>query len=594
MEDNIEYSEYYIDSILDKINIVDVVGEYVRLTKIGSNYKGLCPFHNEKTPSFFVSYEKQFFYCFGCHEGGDVINFLRKIENLSFLEAIDILKDRLGIKDDKTKYANKIYNSKNNDIHKRKNDLYILNERVSDYYNRVLKVSENAIMYLNSRGITEEYINLFRLGYARNINDDICKHAIKNSIDLNILEKLSIIVKNDGKYRDFFRDRIMFPIFDVKGHVIAFGARTLEKNKIPKYLNSHETELFQKHNSFYGLNFALPSIKECNEVLVLEGYIDVISLFSNGIKNVVATLGTALGLDHINILKRYTNNVYLVFDGDEAGIKASFRSCDLFFNSSINLKIVIIPDGLDPDDFIKLKGKDAFLSLLKTAKDEITYKIEALILLKKYNIKLFQDKKNFLDDIFEIISEISDNQKLNYALQKISDITKDNIERIRFYFVNNKNRKKSFRGNIEKSIVSLKDTNIFMDIPNIEIDILRYIIFNPNILDEAEKEIDLKWISNLYIRKMLDYLFKNKEKYKKLETKKTMNSISLDYLVNLDIKESEYIEKLLSYIISKGVTSDDIHDFKKKLYDRFLKIRGKEYTGSLLDYVNDVLKKREL
>ncbi len=556
------------------------------MTKAGSNYKGLCPFHNEKTPSFFVSYEKQMFYCFGCHAGGNVINFLRKIENLSFLEAVNFLKEKLGIKD------NEFYISKkhNNDD---KNNLFAINERVADYYVRVLNVSKNATEYLMARGLDKECIKLFRLGYARDIADDVCRHSIKNSIDLKILEKLSIVVNSNGRYRDFFRDRIIFPIFDVRGHIIAFGARVLKNDKIPKYLNSHETELFKKHNSFYGLNFALPSIKEKNEVLVLEGYIDVISLFSRGVKNVVATLGTALGPDHINLLKRYTDNVYLVFDGDEAGIKASYRTCDLFLNSAINLKIVIIPDGLDPDDFIKLKGKDAFLLLLKNAKDEVSYKIETLLLIKKYNIKLFQDKKNFLDDIFEIIVEIKDIQKTNYALQKISDITKDSIERIRFYFKNSKyfKNKKNFKKDLSDY---KKDENIFLDIPSIELDALRYIIFNNSILDEAEKEIKLEWITNIHIRNLFSFLFKNKDKYKNLEIKNLINTISLDYLPELDTKDSEYVDKLLTYITTRDMNKDDIYDFKKKLYDKFLKTKGKAYKGSLLDYVNDVLKKREI
>jgi DNA primase len=576
------FSQDLIDRILQSIDIVDVIKDYVNLKKVGTNLKGICPFHQEKTPSFVVSEEKQMYHCFGCHEGGNAISFLMKIDKMTFPEAIIALAEKSGIQIPENDILI-------NDIKKLKDkeNLFKINERVMNYYHNFLlksKESETARKYLFNRGINEDIIEIFKLGYAKNSFDNVYSNFIKNRLDVSILQDLSLVKKDkNNKFYDFFRNRIIFPIKNVKGQTIAFGGRVLD-DSLPKYLNSSETDIFKKNNTLYALDLALPTVKIDNRILILEGYIDVISLYSYGIKNVVATLGTALTENHLSLLKRYTENIVLIFDGDDAGIKASLRSVDIFLNSSLYAKIVLIPEKLDPDEFIKKYGKTKFLSLLDEAKDDVSYKIDTLINLKKYNLSKFDDREKFLTEIFNMLIIIENKMKLNYAIKKIADITKEKIENIVVAFKDfqRKNSKKNLTN--EKNVLnSLKDyASINISDIQIEQDLLDFLLKNPENIEKASNLISLDWIKTENIRNIIQLLFNKKLELKGLDSKDLVRKLFIEFLnldSNFDLKK-EYYNKLFSKIIFSKNIPASIYDFAKKLEEKFLKDKLDELSKS--------------
>lgn len=587
------FSQDLIDRILQSIDIVDVIKDYVNLKKVGTNLKGICPFHQEKTPSFVVSEEKQMYHCFGCHEGGNAISFLMKIDKMTFPEAIIALAEKSGIQIPENDILI-------NDIKKLKDkeNLFKINERVMNYYHNFLlksKESETARKYLFNRGINEDIIEIFKLGYAKNSFDNVYSNFIKNRLDVSILQDLSLVKKDkNNKFYDFFRNRIIFPIKNVKGQTIAFGGRVLD-DSLPKYLNSSETDIFKKNNTLYALDLALPTVKIDNRILILEGYIDVISLYSYGIKNVVATLGTALTENHLSLLKRYTENIVLIFDGDDAGIKASLRSVDIFLNSSLYAKIVLIPEKLDPDEFIKKYGKTKFLSLLDEAKDDVSYKIDTLINLKKYNLSKFDDREKFLTEIFNMLIIIENKMKLNYAIKKIADITKEKIENIVVAFKDfqRKNSKKNLTN--EKNVLnSLKDyASINISDIQIEQDLLDFLLKNPENIEKASNLISLDWIKTENIRNIIQLLFNKKLELKGLDSKDLVRKLFIEFLnldSNFDLKK-EYYNKLFSRIVFSKNIPDSIYAFVEKLEEKFLKDKLNELANStkqedILEYYN--------
>ena len=567
--------------ILQNADIVSVVQEYLSLKKMGSNYKGLCPFHKENTPSFVVSEEKQIFHCFGCHAGGDVITFVMKIENISFKEAVQQLADKLGIKiDDKDKY---------NFQKSAQDDLFKINSRVADYYHNFLLQSSSAEIgrkYLKKRNFSEQDILTFNLGFAPDTFDSVVNNAIKNRIDLLSLDKLGIIKKNKiAKYNDFFRNRIIFPIKDNKGRVIAFGGRVMD-DSLPKYLNSPETEIFKKNAALYGIDVAAQHIKEQKKILILEGYIDVISLHRFGIKNAVATLGTALTDNHINFIKRYTDEIILVFDGDEAGIKASLRSVDLFVNSNFYVKIVLIPEKLDPDEYVQKYGKDKFLELVDNAQDAFVYKLN--FLAGKRNFAKLEDREKFLADSFEMILNIDNKIRLDFMLKIISEFLKEKEENVLVEF--NKYKKIKTRNlTKQKSVVKQieKDEEKLSPI-RLEQDFLEFLILKPHNIKNANKLINIDWIYSSDIKIILKYLFENQETVKD----KSPNDILR--LISYQIADENIREKLYR-VVSKVMMTKDVDDavegFRDGLEMRYLKDRMENLIKSdkkedIVEYYN--------
>lgn len=363
--------EQKIEEIRNTANIVDIISGYVQLKKRGKNFIGLCPFHQEKTPSFTVSDDKQIYHCFGCGNGGNIFKFLMEFKNISFVEAVEEVADSLGIK---IQYDKEVYDEKQNELE----EFYEINLLAARFFSDCLLKSnegEEAREYLKRREIKLQTQRSFGLGYAPYGWDNFILHARENKIDLSKAKSLGLIDINEkGEYYDKFRHRVIFPIFSPNGRVIAFGGRTLEKrDDIAKYLNSPESQIYSKRKSLYGLFQSKEDIRKLDRAILVEGYMDLISLYQAGVKNVVASSGTSLTEEQVQLLSRFTKNIIILFDADPAGQKASVRSIEILLKQNFDVKVITLPQGEDPDSFINKFGKEKFDELLYAAKNFLEY-----------------------------------------------------------------------------------------------------------------------------------------------------------------------------------------------------------------------------
>ncbi len=367
----------YIQQILNAVNIVDVVGNYVALKPHGKEMVGLCPFHNDSKPSLNVSEAKQIFKCFACGAGGDVIKFIMLRERMSFAEAVRLLADRVGIVLPQSSSRSNKDSRGNMSANVSRTELEKVNRWAarffrSNYHDE--QTGQQARLYIENRGLEESVVKRFGLGWAPASWDHLTKAAVKAGLDLSMLAQLGLLVEKEaGGYYDRFRERVIFPVLDPLGRVIAFGGRTLGDDPA-KYINSPESPLFHKSMTLYGLHAAKDNIIKASTAIIVEGYTDCLMAHQFGIGNTVATLGTALTADHVRVLSRYAQRVILVFDGDQAGQKAAERALEEFLATKVEVSLVIMPEGDDPCDFLKSKGADAFRKLTTNSIDALDYK----------------------------------------------------------------------------------------------------------------------------------------------------------------------------------------------------------------------------
>ena len=385
------YSEDLVEEVRSRNDIVDVISGYVKLQKKGSSYFGLCPFHNEKSPSFSVSPSKQMYYCFGCGAGGNVFTFIMEYENYSFPEALKLLADRAGValpEEEESEEAKRQQNLRS--------QILEVNKMAAKYFYYQLR-SENgahAMKYLKDRKLSDETIHRFGLGYSNKYSDDLYKYLKSKGISDELLAQSGLMNVDEkrGMY-DKFWNRVIFPIMDVNGRVIGFGGRVMGDGK-PKYLNSPETKVFDKSRNLYGLNVARTARKR--NILVCEGYMDVISMHQAGFTNAVASLGTALTSQHASLLRRYTEEVILTYDSDEAGVKAALRAIPLLKEAGVSTKVLSMKPYKDPDEFIKAEGSEAFQERIDNAQNSFLYEID--VLQKQYDMKDPQSKTLFYQE----------------------------------------------------------------------------------------------------------------------------------------------------------------------------------------------------
>lgn len=394
--------EETIEEIRNKVDIVDVISEYIQLKKQGRNYFGLCPFHGEKTPSFSVSADKQIYHCFGCGAGGNVFSFLMNIENCTFMEAAATLAEKVHI-NLPIQNEGSPFSEKSPDYA----EMFRAHDLLQKFYHHLLvntKEGTVAIEYLQQRGFTEEVINRFKIGYAPNTWDAASRFLEKRGFNLHEMAKAGLIVRkdSDGTYFDRFRDRIMFPIWDNQGRTIAFGGRILYEGE-PKYLNSPETKIFNKSKTLYGLHLARPEIRKKQQVILFEGYVDVIAAHRAGVENGVASLGTSLTDEQANIIRRNTENVTICYDSDNAGINAAYRAASVLTNAGCTVRVSKMPEGFDPDDYIRTYGYESFQNnVIGTSLTLMVFKIEFL-----RRGKNLQDEGELVSYIEEVLKEIS-------------------------------------------------------------------------------------------------------------------------------------------------------------------------------------------
>ena len=360
-----------IQQILSRVDIIDIIGTFVKLKKRGANYLGLCPFHNEKSPSFTVSPAKEIYKCFGCGRSGNSISFLMEAEKYSYVEALRWLANKYGVEIEETETSPEYKQQQ-----QAADSLYIINNFAQQFFSTQLFETDEgqdiALSYLKQRGFREDTIKKFQLGYNPEAKDAFSKAALAAQYNQEYLLKSGLVNNREGVLNDNYRGRIIFPIHNQSGKVLGFGARIIKKNdKAPKYINTPENEIYIKSKVLYGSYFARQPIDKADECLLVEGYTDVVSLHQAGIENVVASGGTALTPDQLRLIKKYTNNRTIIYDGDNAGVKAALRGLDLALEEGLNVQLVLIPDGEDPDSYVNKVGSSAFATFIATNKKDV-------------------------------------------------------------------------------------------------------------------------------------------------------------------------------------------------------------------------------
>lgn len=397
--------------ILDQINVVDVISHYIQIEKAGKNHKALCPFHNEKTASFIISEDKQLFHCFGCGVAGNAVNFIMQYENLDYIDAVELLADRYHVDISAFKKGNQ-----KNTSHIA--GFYDILRDAAIYFYKNLRSADDALQYLSNRGIGVDVIKQFGIGFANDAWQDVTRH-LSSKYPKESLEKvgLAILGKDQKRYYDRFRNRIIFPIINPKGKVIGFGGRVMD-DALPKYLNSPETDVFNKSHTLYGLNLAKNHLSEQRRLIITEGYMDVIAMHMNGFTQAVATLGTALTQDHARLMKRYADEVIICYDSDFAGQKATLRSLDVLEGIIENVRIVTLGENLDPDEFIKKYGVDRIKEKIDTAIPSTEYRLEQL--KQSYNLNDENQKIAYISKAVPILRGLSNEFEKNMYIEHLS------------------------------------------------------------------------------------------------------------------------------------------------------------------------------
>ncbi|WP_217586730.1 DNA primase [Lentibacillus saliphilus] len=408
--------EEFIEEVRNTSDIVDVIGEYVQLKKQGKNYFGLCPFHGEKTPSFSVTQDKQIFHCFGCGQGGNVFTFLMELEGFSFHEALRHLAQRSGLTiPDNVSGQQATYSQSDHDI-------LAAHEWLTKLYHHLLMYSKDGregFEYFKERGIKEETIDLFQLGYAPNMNEFTLEFLEKKGFHQQELIKAGLISRHeDGRVTDRFRGRVMIPIRNHLGKTIAFGGRAIGSQE-PKYLNSPESELFQKGKMLFNFDLAKRDIRKHNQVVLFEGYMDVLSSYQANVRNVLATLGTSLTEHQAHLLKRYTDTVILCYDRDLAGLEGTYKAANLLREAGCQVKVAKMPDHMDPDDYIRAYGGEAFKTHVVDASETFT-QFYMQYAKKDYNLNIQGDRIQYIEHMVDHLSKIESRVEREYHLKELS------------------------------------------------------------------------------------------------------------------------------------------------------------------------------
>ena len=532
-----------IEQIKASSNIVDIIGEYTDLKRAGNTFKGLCPFHNEKTPSFTVDDKKQLFHCFGCGVGGDVVSFIMQKEGLSYPDSLEYLAQKAGITLEYTK------GSSNNEKNK---ELYEVNKDIMMYFYKNLLTDKTAIDYLRNRGLNGRIVNQFMLGFAKDSWNELTNYIDYKGYDKEEMEKIGLIKKSSkGTYYDKYRNRIIFPIINHYGNVIGFGGRSID-NSMPKYLNSPESDIFKKRYNLYGLNIYKKQKKR--DMILVEGYMDVIALNNYGIDYAVASLGTALTSEQAKLMNRYADNIYICYDSDEAGLKATDKAIEIFLKEDIKPKIISLEKGLDPDDFIKEKGKNAFLEKIENALDVYNYKYNKILDL--YSNANENEKYEKLDMFVEFLARIKSDLTREIFTNNVSTLF--NIDKTTLNQAVNK-----YNTNIS---YKTKENNYNKKIPNNNI-----VKSNPSKFYSHQLEI----IRLIFIQKE-DYL-KNKDEFDKALSNEKLVNIR-DFILDKNLSKFDKNDEDYTYILNyirddtNPIMVDELLD-KVRLFEKRMKLK---------------------
>jgi len=531
-----------LDDILDRCNIAELISGYIPLKRIGRSFKALCPFHHEKTPSFIVNPDKQIYHCFGCGVGGNAFSFLMKYERMDFIEAVKLLAKKTGVVVPDTRGPSSAQSSFISQLHK-------VNEFAASYYTDTLlnkQSGKQALDLVNKRNISKESILTFKLGYSINSWDGLLRHAKEKGVSTELLNKAGLILRSnrDNSFYDRFRNRLIFPIFDIKGKVIAFGARVLDKS-LPKYINSPETPVYMKGRHLYGLNFAKISIAQENHVIIVEGYTDLISCYQKGIKNIVASCGTALTIEQTRLLKRFTNEAIMIYDADQAGETASLRNLDVLISEGMDVRIVSLPTGQDPDSYINKVGASGFKKALEAAKDLFSYKLG--LLLMKYKKSTPEGKSKIVSEMLPTLWRIQNAVlKSGYLKRLAQDLDIDEsalkieLGKVRgdytYYY-----EKDSVKPDMKRVVKSAEKILVSLMLDDI------------GFIEEVKGELSNENFQDVNIRKIIKALYDFYSEGKEITPTKIMNYLN-------DEASSEIISELASDAHSYTDKEKNLHD----------------------------------
>ncbi len=575
------FDDNKIEEIKSKVDIVELVSEYLALKKAGRNFVGLCPFHQEKTASFTVNREKQIFYCFGCGEGGNVITFLMKIAGKSFPEAIKDLAEKTGVV-----LPPRVTSKESREKDYLRESITALNLKAAQQFSRNLfsPAGREVREYLKRRGIAEETIKQFRLGYAPDNWRSLTEYIEGSGQPLKLAEQAGLVIAGkDGGFYDRFRGRLIFPIENIFGEVVAFGGRILDKGE-PKYLNSPESPVYIKGKNLYGLNKTKDEIRKKGFAIIVEGYFDLISLWNAGVGNVVATLGTALTREHLELLRRYIVEVVALFDADAAGRKALDRSLELFLGMRMRARALVLPDDLDPDDYLKKFGKDKLEELISQAQPLSDYYIENVL----GGGKTFEDKREMIKTAMDFIGKISDKKEKDLFIKRIAEKTGINEELLIKETYKNvtqrepKRGKEELQSNVNNDLVELHLIQLLLEYPQKTIQ-----VENENILD-------------YFLQPQLRVIGK-----KIVDAYKLLGFVDIGVILSAD-EDSSLRERIFQSMIKALPTddvmlgkifTDNIRQIKKKWYKdqhRQIKLKlGKAQENCNEELINKLLREKE-
>ena len=598
------YNEDFIEKVRFSNDIIDIVSEYTTLKESGKSYKGLCPFHDEKTPSFNVSPQQQLYYCFGCGAGGNIFNFIMEVEGFTFSEAVEFLAKRADIE---------LPHQTSSQAQQRKvsqrNKLLEIHKAATQFYNYLLlesQLGKQAYNYLLKRGFDEETIEKFQLGFAPDRWQGLYNFLSDKGYSDQTLVKSGLILerKNNDGYYDRFRNRVMFTIFDHRHQAIGFGGRVLSSAQEPKYLNSPTTPLFDKSKNLYGLNWAKQAMRKSNEVIITEGYTDVITASDFGIENVVASLGTSLTSQQAKILKRYVDRVYIAYDADSAGAKATLRGLNILKNEGLSVKVISLGHEQDPDEYIKEEGRENFLEEKEDSTSLIQFKIDQV--LKNRNLSNVDERVNVVQEILPILHLIDDGVERNEYLRQVAEKLQIKLEVLRTELnkfeksqqQDRKSVKRNNNNNLKKSI-ELSDPKKD-GYQNAVEGLLKLMLNNSHLIDRATDRLNkvdfieedhrdlFRAIADLYQAKgkvETNELYNelSAESAQKLLTKLAVQGNDFDTSVNLDKILRDYIKKIKGY--QSGMKKEDLEAKIKQAeqdnnYDKLNQLL-EEYQGLL-------------
>ena len=582
MNNSSNTNESLIQKVIDNSDIVEVIGEYINLEKKGNDYKGLCPFHNDSNPSLSVSPQKKVFKCFSCNAAGNVISFVQRIENISFMDALKKVANKSGIK----------LNLKENPHEQRRQKYYkILNDATSAYefYLHNTNEGKKALEYLEKRHISLDVIKKFRIGLSSHNENIICKVLLEQDKYLPIDLKEVGLIDDDtnGKEVDLFHGRIMFPITDLKGNIVGFSGRVYDRESNSKYLNTKENEIFKKKEILFNYSSCVNDIKMLNHVFVFEGFMDVIACYRAGINNAIATMGTSLTENQVEIISSLTNNITLCYDGDNPGIEASKRAIKMFMKKNISLSSIVLPEGLDPDDYINKFGKEAFLDLFNNHRvSSIDYLYE--IAKKKLDRSNPNSLIAFQKEVYNIIKEINNPSLNSYLLNKLSSdlaIDKSKLEND----LSSYSSSKALINDIRKSNKSKEQTYERRNYEEAEKGIVYLSFYNRDVCMKVRKKLAIDEFINSINRNILFALYEYYDLSKEMdkdEFLKTLDPLELDTLNTIINTCQFYNVKCLDDFITY---MKNANNYKTDLYLR-KKINNETDTEQYTQFLDEFIK----